>query len=1338
MLARRSESSFRLVVPLVYLSLLLPACARRIDQSFIPNQGTANRSVSSLAEASSLSDVPQVRPSDYFHPNLCYDLAQREGTLDVSRAISDSGSNFIVAQIFAIPGDSVDDSYRSQLTLYENGVALGPSHSLHADIRAKGSGRFSHWGNSVYFSSSDNSDPRTNGRRYTFKIGSDCPADEGAVELSRIGEVAGFRYFIPQKFAVAGDSAEAPFRSTLILYENGVELGPAHSRVDLVQRVGKGAYSHWGDTINFSSSDNTNPLSNGRSYTYRVVRGPFPKRGVIDASRAVKDQGNNFIAVRKFPVPGDDSKFPARSTLRLYEDGFELGPPHSMHKLIRAIGRGAYSHWGDSLYFSSSDNTDPRTNGRRYTYEITAEPQGEEGLIQLLAFAGQDGFRYIFQQSFPVPGDTNEAPRRSVLKVFENGTELGPAHSLHADIRSSGQGRFSHWGDSIYLSASDNTDPRTNGRKYTWRIVPDPLVDGALVDVTGGLAPQGFNYIFPQAFPYPLPGDTATLSRQSRARIYENRLQIERISPEIGPAHSIHEDIRRLGLGRFSHWGDSLYLSASNNTDPRTNGRVYTYRSGAVPYLVRDNEPIGAIVVLAQDSPEMMKAELWAAQEIQHYIHKVTGAALTIRSDIPDAGAAIVIGENAASAPAKRWLSQRSKRREAFAFLPGTLFSDRETKTLFLVGNGPSALVYAGQQFLESYVGVRFVFPGPDGTFLPPSRALIKLPQETRVFAPAWDLRGPSLVMSDPPEAASPSLNAERFSDPDISASRLFSIRLRLNGNASVPFAPGDTWIGLGSGHSYYYYLPPTRYRASHPDWYTAAGQLNTVSTAAAREFALQAKGELDGAIASGATPGRIRLFVSPNDFAPLGCDLPAQTPGFERNQCNALLAMPGGASNLVVNFANLVAREIHADPSYAAVKIVFYVYADYSQPSAVKPERGVTPELTFWGSVGANHAKPMLRPGTPGNDSFGATFRAWATQSDEVSLYQYYTHYLHFTPFPVITQMAYDFAELVRDPKYYGMWPEHHLNYATQFATIYAHAKLSWDPQLNVAELLDDFFSASFGLAGRPLLECQRILQESMDRLPFVGGERSEIPFILSAEVSEKCDRLYARAQGLDNSWRTQLALQGWSTSRRTADALRTASSAASSQSDLPAILSNLDYAMKSSDDSRLGRWGFDHTGFAVPPGSSEAIRQASDGTVRYTLWPTYRSLSVPVSALPPGSGSFLDDLNYGGILRFFPVRFEGFKSFGMYGYELPNGSVMSLTFPLRAQPGHVFKRAKITVWTHPCAALTLRADSVEVSNGTDLTLDRASLTYVIQLSNQCPGRVTALDQLQLDWTVE
>lgn len=63
--------------------------------------------------------------------------------------------------------DSADDNERSPVLLYEDGRRLGPAHSSHGDIAKLGGGRYSHWrGQGFVFSTSDNSDPNTNGRLY--------------------------------------------------------------------------------------------------------------------------------------------------------------------------------------------------------------------------------------------------------------------------------------------------------------------------------------------------------------------------------------------------------------------------------------------------------------------------------------------------------------------------------------------------------------------------------------------------------------------------------------------------------------------------------------------------------------------------------------------------------------------------------------------------------------------------------------------------------------------------------------------------------------------------------------------------------------------------------------------------------------------------------------------------------------------------------------------------------------------------------------------------------------------------------------------------------------------
>ncbi|MGH8588262.1 MAG: right-handed parallel beta-helix repeat-containing protein [Gammaproteobacteria bacterium] len=89
------------------------------------------------------------------------------------------------------------------------------------------------------------------------------------------------------------------------------------------------------------------------------------------------------------------------------------------------------------------------------------------------------GFSYMVMATFGTAPDNLDNRTQSTLLLFENGVEIGPAHSRHSDVRDLGVGRFSHWshtngtGEALRLSASNNSDPRTNGMSYTY-CVPVP------------------------------------------------------------------------------------------------------------------------------------------------------------------------------------------------------------------------------------------------------------------------------------------------------------------------------------------------------------------------------------------------------------------------------------------------------------------------------------------------------------------------------------------------------------------------------------------------------------------------------------------------------------------------------------------------------------------------------------------------------------------------------------------------------------------------------------------------------------------------------------------------
>jgi hypothetical protein len=113
--------------------------------------------------------------------------------------------------------------------------------------------------------------------------------------------------------------------------------------------------------------------------SWLLVRGRLPGRYVVQIGRAMfrrrhrgtladfrPEQGHCFVAKIRDGVPSDAD---IGSRLFVLENGVPLARAHCPHDDIRRLGQGRYSHWTDNVYFATSDNSDPRSNGRTYTVE---------------------------------------------------------------------------------------------------------------------------------------------------------------------------------------------------------------------------------------------------------------------------------------------------------------------------------------------------------------------------------------------------------------------------------------------------------------------------------------------------------------------------------------------------------------------------------------------------------------------------------------------------------------------------------------------------------------------------------------------------------------------------------------------------------------------------------------------------------------------------------------------------------------------------------------------------------------------------------------------------------
>lgn len=97
------------------------------------------------------------------------------------------------------------------------------------------------------------------------------------------------------------------------------------------------------------------------------------------------------------------------------------------------------------------------------------KPEKPERLVDLTQdrFSSWGGYAHAaLVPELQAEADDDSHAERSPWVILEDGAPLGPAHAMHSDIRSKGHGRWSHWKERVVLSASDSSDPRTNGRRY--------------------------------------------------------------------------------------------------------------------------------------------------------------------------------------------------------------------------------------------------------------------------------------------------------------------------------------------------------------------------------------------------------------------------------------------------------------------------------------------------------------------------------------------------------------------------------------------------------------------------------------------------------------------------------------------------------------------------------------------------------------------------------------------------------------------------------------------------------------------------------------------------------
>ncbi len=505
--------------------------------------------------------------------------------------------------------------------------------------------------------------------------------------------------------------------------------------------------------------------------------------------------------------------------------------------------------------------------------------------------------------------------------------------------------------------------------------------------------------------------------------------------------------------------------------------------------IVRDAQPQATIVIAPDASAQLSDA----ADMLASYIEQSTGAALPIAQEAPADGTAIYVG----TAPAGVDLDLADLDDDGF------VIAFPEPSAIVILGPSDWGTEFGVCEFLERFVGVRWLMPGALGTHVP---------QQQTIRVPREPLR----------------------SEPVFFSRQMSGFR----GSAQAEWARHNRMHGrVQFHHNLRNLFKYTTYLETHPEFYPLVNGERFVPD---RDEGWQPCFTAEDSVEEAA-----RVITSYFDEDP---SRTSYSLGINDNrnfcQCENCLAKVSGEENflgypdysdLYYEWCNEVVERVlekHPDKWFG---LLAYHYVG-APPRNIELNPRIIPYMTYdrmkW-------IHPEVRA-----DGEAAT-RAWAEKSPTVGWYDY----IYGRPYQLPRVWFHHMADYYRFGQANGvraLYAEAYPNWG-EGPKLYVAVKLQWDPQRDVDELLSDWYVACGGEEAAPLLAqyfahredfwTRRILDS--DWFTIAGQylpHKREPGYLLEvtpeelAQCREWLEQALAATKTEDQRWRVQTLLDGFS----------------------------------------------------------------------------------------------------------------------------------------------------------------------------------------------------------------
>lgn len=446
-------------------------------------------------------------------------------------------------------------------------------------------------------------------------------------------------------------------------------------------------------------------------------------------------------------------------------------------------------------------------------------------------------------------------------------------------------------------------------------------------------------------------------------------------------------------------------------------------------------------VLLDDDASQSQR---YAAKEFASYVHKITGREINIAPTAVTNDVKLLI----TSLPEEDQLGD-----DGFSIYV-------EDGKVVVKGSRKRGALYGVYELLERFGGVRWYSSSFEK--VPRKRQFLVPCDFTTVQKPDFKWRAPFWY--------------------DTALNPAFAARLRIYGpgfNSMKPFYGEDKPFfggGLGICHTFDKLCSPKIYFDEHPEYFSFTGGKRVKKKT---QLCLT-------------NPDVLRIVTS-NVLARIRQNPRAKFYGISQNdyynfceceRCAKVDEEEGSHAGTLIRFVNAVAEKVALEFPDVFIETLAYQYTR-KPPLKTKPAANVVPCLC---SYECDFAHSISNGWYFENVKFCRDLVQWSKISDKLMIWDYSTNFRHY---PQIFPDVYALASNIRfyrensasmiffNGAYQGVGA-----YLEELKA-YLQAKLSWDADLNIEELMDDFFEGFYGKAGK-------LIREDLDEACSYFAERS------------------------------------------------------------------------------------------------------------------------------------------------------------------------------------------------------------------------------------------------------